>query len=59
MPTTILACERTSHPLLLHFLQDPDHDWCCLRLVNRAMAAEFRMYESEVAAHTVRHEHLR
>jgi hypothetical protein len=51
--------ERTAHPLLLHWLQDPDHDWRRLRLVNRAMAAAFRLYAPEVAAHTVRHEQLR
>jgi hypothetical protein len=50
-----LACERTAHPLLLHCLQDFNHDWRRLALVNRAMAAAFREYASEVA----RHERLR
>ncbi len=47
-----LACERTAHPLLLHCLQNLDHDWRRLALVNRAMAAAFRLYAPEVAAHT-------
>ncbi len=52
---TALACERTAHSLLLHCLQDPDHDWRRLALVNRAMAAAFTLYAPEV----VRHEQLR
>ena len=54
-----LACERTAHPLLLHCLQDLNHDWRRLALVNRAMAAAFRLHKDEVEKHTAKREHLR
>ncbi len=57
--TVILACERTAHPLPLHCLQDLDHDWRRLRLVNRAMAAAFSLYKDQVTAHTAKREQLR
>ena len=59
MSSAILACERTTHPLLLHCLQDLDHDWRRLQLVNTAMAAAFRLHKNEVEKHTAKREQLR
>jgi hypothetical protein len=59
MSSAILACERTTHPLLLHCLQDLDHDWRRLQLVNSTMAAAFRLYTQQVAAHTSKREQLK
>jgi len=54
-----LACERTAHPLLLHCLQDFNHDWRRLQLVNKTMCAAFRLHKDEVEKHTAKREHLR
>jgi hypothetical protein len=54
-----LACERTAHPLLLHCLQDLNHDWRRLQLVNKTMAAAFRLHKDEVEKHMTKREHLR
>jgi hypothetical protein len=54
-----LACERTAHPLLLHCLQDPGHDWRPLQLVNKSMCAAFRQHAVEVAYYTAQRERLR
>jgi hypothetical protein len=58
MPSAILAYERTTHPLLLHCLQDLDHDWRRLQLVNTAMCTAFWLHKDQVAAHTAKREQL-
>jgi hypothetical protein len=58
MTSAILACERTTHPVLLHCLQNLDHDWRRLQLVNSAMCSAFRLHKHQVATHTVRREQL-
>jgi hypothetical protein len=60
MHSGILACERSAYPLLLHCLQDLEHDWSHLRLVNKNMCAAFMHYKIKVALHTAkRQRHLR
>ena len=54
-----LACERTAHPLLLHCLQDFNHDWRRLQLVNKSMCAAFQQYAVQVAEYTAQRERLR
>ena len=54
MHSDILACERSAYPLLLHCLQDLEHDWSHLRLVNKNMCAAFMHYKIKVALHTAK-----
>jgi hypothetical protein len=60
MQSDMLACERSAYPLLLHCLQDLEHDWSHLRLVNKNMCAAFMHYKIKVALHTAkRQRHMR
>jgi hypothetical protein len=53
---SILVSERSTHPVLLHCLQDFQHEWRPLQLVNKSMAAAFRQYAVQVAEYTAKHE---
>jgi hypothetical protein len=59
MHSVILACERSTYPVLLHCLKDLQHDWRRLQLVNKGMCAAFRQYKEQVDEHTAEREQNR
>jgi hypothetical protein len=56
MHSDILACERSTYPVLLHCLQSLSHDLRPLQLVNKSMCAAFRHFKEQVDEHTAKRE---
>ena len=58
MHNDILACERSTYPVLLHCLQCLGHDVRRLQLVNKSMCAAFRHFKDEVDMHTAKRQQM-
>lgn len=58
MHSDILACERSTYPVLLHCLQYLSHDVRRLQLVNKGMCAAYRHFKDQVDEHTAKRQHL-
>lgn len=58
MHNDILACERSTYPVLLHCLQCLGHDVRRLQLVNKSMCAAFRHFKDEVDMHTAKRQEM-
>jgi hypothetical protein len=56
MHSDILACERSTYPVLLHCLKCLSHDVRPLQLVNKSMCAAFRHFKEQVDEHTAKRE---
>ena len=58
MHNDILACERSTYPVLLHCLQYLSHDVRRLQLVNKSMCAAFRHFKDQVDEHTAKRQKM-
>jgi hypothetical protein len=56
MHSDILACERSTYPVLLQCLKCLSHDVRPLQLVNKSMCAAFRHFKEQVDEHTAKRE---
>ena len=56
MHSDILACERSTYPVLLQCLKYPTRDVRPLQLVNKSMCAAFRHFKDQVDEHTAKRE---
>ena len=58
MQSTILACERSTYPVLLQCLQYLSHDVRRLQLVNKSMCAACRHFKDQVDEHTAKRQKM-
>jgi hypothetical protein len=58
MYSDILACERTTYPVLLECLKYPGRDVRPLQLVNKSMCAAYRHFKDQVDEHTAKRERM-
>jgi hypothetical protein len=59
MHSDILACERSTYPVLLECLKCLSHDVRPLQLVNKSMCAAFRHFKQQVDEYTAEREQMR
>jgi hypothetical protein len=58
MHSDILACERSTYPVLLECLKYPGRDVRPLQLVNKSMCAAYRHFKDQVDEHTAKRERM-
>ncbi len=58
MHSDILACDRSTYPVLLQCLKHVSHDWRRLQLVNKSMCAAYRHFKEQVDEHTAKRERM-